>query len=303
MSMTSSAGSVVGFIGLGKIGGPLADRLLAAGFELVVHDIRAEAMAPFAGRAERAASCAEVGERTDIAFGCLQTAEDYRSAITGPNGLIEGRRVRTYAHIGTTGRESVIDLARALGARGVATVDAPMSGGVAAARDGRLVSMLAGPATAIDRMEPCVAAYSRRIVRLADAPGLAQAMKLFNNMLSAANLAVAVEIMVVGAKAGIPAETMLEVLNHGTGQNSATLTKIPDQIVPRSFAVGASLANALKDVSNYIDEAQALGVDSAFGEAVLARYRLAVDQGSAADDISTVIRPFERAAGVLVKRR
>jgi 3-hydroxyisobutyrate dehydrogenase-like beta-hydroxyacid dehydrogenase len=127
-------------------------------------------------------------------------------------------------------------------------------------------------------------------------------MKLINNMLSATNIVAACEVMVVGAKVGIPPEVILDVLNNGTGQNSATLTKIPNNILPRTFNTGSSLNNVFKDLDNYAKEAERAGIDSAIYKTVVACYRKAADQGTAEDDISTVVRPFEREAGVELKR-
>jgi 3-hydroxyisobutyrate dehydrogenase-like beta-hydroxyacid dehydrogenase len=107
--------------------------------------------------------------------------------------------------------------------------------------------------------------------------------------------------MVVGAKAGIPVDVMLDVLNHGTGQNSATLTKIPHNVVPRTFDCGASLHNVFKDLTAYAGEAQAAGIESAVCATVLRFFREAASQGSPDDDIATVVRPLERAAGVELK--
>jgi 3-hydroxyisobutyrate dehydrogenase-like beta-hydroxyacid dehydrogenase len=292
----------VGFIGLGRIGRPIAGRLVDAGFALVAYDIDPRACEALAGRASIATSPADVADRSDVVVACLQTTGQYEAAVVGERGVVHGKRAKTYVHVGTTGRASVLALAGRLAERGIATVDAPMSGGVAGAKAGTLVSMVAGPREACERIAPLLEAYSRRVVRLGDEPGLAQAMKLVNNMLSAANLVFAAHVMVVGAKAGLAVDTMLDVLNHGTGQNSATLTKIPDNVVPRTFDVGSTLANGIKDLAAFRDEAERAGASTALCDAVLACFEAAIRQGSAADDFGTVVRPFERAAGVELKR-
>jgi len=301
---SSNAGKkpVIGFVGLGKIGAPIAERLLAAGYDLAVFDVAPAAMRPFADRAQIAFTPADTADRADAIIACLQTADQYAEAVLGDTGIVHGRRARIYLHIGTTGRQCVQTISAALDRCGVATLDAPMSGGVAGAKAGTLVSMISGPRAAFDAMEPMVSSYARRIVYLGAQPGLAQAMKLVNNMLSAANLAAAAEVMVVGAKAGLPVDVMLDVLNHGTGQNSATLTKIPNNVVPRTFDCGASLDNIFKDLTAYAAEAQAAGIDSAIFPTVIRFFREAASQGSAGDDLSTVVRPLERAAGVELKR-
>lgn len=293
---------VIGFIGLGKIGRPMAERLLDAGYTLVVFDVNADACRHFSTRADVATSAAHVADRADVVFGCLQTVDQYAAAILGADGMVHGNRARIYVHVGTTGRECVQQLARELGRNHVVAIDAPMSGGVAGAAAGTLVSMASGERDVFDFVEPCIAAYSRKTVYLGETPGLAQTMKLVNNMLSAANLAVATEVLVVGAKAGLSAAAMLDVINHGTGQNNATITKVPNNIMPRTFDCGASLANVVKDLSAYLDEAALAGIHESVGNTVLECFRRAAEQGTYADDISTVIRPYERAAAVELKR-
>lgn len=290
--------AVIGFLGLGRIGAPLAQRLVDAGFPLVVYDIVGAAMQPFAQRAAFASSPADLASRCDLAIGCLQTLDQYRDAVLGATGLRTAGRMRGYLHVGTTGAGFVLELATALATRDVSTLDAPMSGGVAGARQGTLVTMAAGPRELFDRARPLLDAWSRRVVYLGGKPGLAQTMKLVNNMLSAANLAAAVEVMAVGARAGLPVDTMLDVLNHGTGQNSATLTKVPNNVATRRFDTGSTLANVEKDLAAYAEAAREAGIDSALCRAVLGAYLRAGEQGSMGDDISSVARPFERDAGI-----
>jgi 3-hydroxyisobutyrate dehydrogenase-like beta-hydroxyacid dehydrogenase len=107
-----------------------------------------------------------------------------------------------------------------------------MSGGITRAAEGSLVTMVSGPLSALDQAEAVLKCYSNKVVYLGDKPGAAQAMKLIKNMLSAANLAIACEAMLLGAKEGLDPEKMLEVLNAGTGQNSATFVQNPKACSP-----------------------------------------------------------------------
>ncbi|MDO9404791.1 MAG: NAD(P)-dependent oxidoreductase [Polaromonas sp.] len=292
------SGLTIGFLGLGKIGRPMAQRLLEAGFDLAVYDLDAAAMESFAGQALLAHSAADLADRADVVIACLQTAAQYRQAILGADGVVHGKRAKAYIHLGTTGGACVRELADGLAASGMALLDAPVSGGVAGAARGQLVTMVAGPLQVFEFARPCLDAWSRKVVYLGARPGLAQTMKLVNNMLSAANLAVAAEVMVVGARAGIPAATMLDVINHGTGQNHATLTKLPDNIVTRRFDCGSTLHNVVKDLSAYAEEAASAGIESDVCQAVVRAFITAGEQSSLNDDLSTVVRPHERAAGV-----
>lgn len=294
-------GPAVGFLGLGAIGAPIAERLLQQVGALTVFDVRAEAVAAFAGKAEIAGSAAEVADRAEIVFACLTGAEDYRQAVLGSAGVARGQRMRTYVHLGTSGARLVRLLAEELSGRGVATLDAPITGGPPRARTGTLTSMAAGARADFDRAAPLIRAYASKTVYLGERLGAAQMMKLVNNAVSLANFAVASEAMVVGAKAGIPPEAMLEVLNSGSGQNSATLTKIPDHVLPGSFDYGGSLRIVTKDLELFQAEAAELGLTAPLSAEVLRLYRQAKAEGADTDDMTTVIRQMESAAGIEIR--
>ncbi len=291
----------MGFLGLGAIGAPIAERLLRQTGQLTVFDIRPAASAPFAGKAEIAHSPAEVADKSDIVFACLTGADDYRQAVLGGDGLLRGARARTYVHLGTSGARLVRLLAEELSARGIATLDAPMTGGPPRARTGTLTSMAAGARATFDLAQPLIRAYASKTVYLGERLGAAQMMKLVNNAVSLANFAVAAEAMVVGAKAGIAPEAMLEVLNSGSGQNSATLTKIPDHVLPGSFDYGGSLRIVTKDLELFQAEAAALGLTAHLSAEVLRLYQETKAAGADSDDMTTVIRPMESAAGVQIR--
>jgi 3-hydroxyisobutyrate dehydrogenase-like beta-hydroxyacid dehydrogenase len=291
----------VGFLGLGAIGAPIAERLLRQPGGLTVFDVRPEAMAPFAGRADIARSPAEVADKSDIVFGCLTGADDYRRAVLGDAGMLRGERARTYLHLGTSGAKLVRALAEELSGRGVATLDAPITGGPPRARTGTLTSMAAGSRAVFDLAAPLIRAYSSKTVYLGESLGAAQMMKLVNNAVSLANFAVAAEAMVVGAKAGIAPEAMLEVLNSGSGQNSATLTKIPDHVLPGSFDYGGSLRIVTKDLELFQAESAELGLSARLSAEVLRLYRQAKADGAETDDMTTVIRQMESAAGIEIR--
>jgi 3-hydroxyisobutyrate dehydrogenase-like beta-hydroxyacid dehydrogenase len=280
----------------------MADRILGAGYRLVVYDIRPEALLPFEGRAEIATSPRDAASKSDIVFACLVTAESFRDILFGPSGVIHGGRARTYVHLGTSGGPLLREITGRLGAIDIGTVDGPITGGVLRAGAGTLTAIVAGPATLIERVAPIMQAYAQKIVCLGTMPGAAQIMKLVNNMISLGNLAIAAEALVVGARGGLDPETMIEVLNSGSGQNSATLTKIPQAILPRTFDFGGSLAVEVKDLTAFVEEATDNSVSSPLGQAILETYAKAMCLGSPTDDLTTVIRHMENAAGVLVQR-
>jgi 3-hydroxyisobutyrate dehydrogenase-like beta-hydroxyacid dehydrogenase len=290
----------VGFIGLGAIGRPIAEHV-AAHTDAVVFDIRDEAMAPFRGRAGIAFSPADVAARSDVVIGCLSTLQAYRSAIVESQGIFGGR-AKVYLHIGTTGSELAHELEAALATHGIAMVDAPITGGVPRAKEGTLTTMVSGPRAVVDQVMPVLRSYSSRVVNIGERVGAAQTMKVINNMLSAANLAIAAEGLVLGVKAGLDPDTMLEVINAGTGQNSATLTKLPNHVLTGGFDYGGSMAITIKDLAAFMHEAEALSFDTPLGAMVQRAYQ-AADGGMPTQDMTEVVQPMERRAGVQVRGR
>jgi 3-hydroxyisobutyrate dehydrogenase-like beta-hydroxyacid dehydrogenase len=163
--------------------------------------------------------------------------------------------------------------------------------------------MASGPRVAFDQAASAIEHYAKKIVYLGDRVGAAQVMKFVNNVLSASNLALACEAMVLGRKAGLDPNAMLEVLNSGTGQNTATLTKIPAQVLTRKFNHGGGLGLMIKDLEAFSNEARRNSVPIPLAEAVIASFRQAAAEEGEREDLTTIIRPMERAAGVTVERR
>ncbi len=294
---------VFGFLGVGAIGRPIAERILEAR-SMLVCDSDPRALASFEGRAETVHSAVELADRADVIFACLPSLQAHRAALLDPiRGLIAGKRRRGLVQVGTTGPELARILAAELGERGIAMVDAPVTGGVPRARTGTLTVIASGDEPLFLESESAIRAFASEVVWLGKESGSAQTMKLINNLLSAANLAIGCEALVLGAKIGLDPRRMVEVLNAGTGQNSATLTKIPNHVVPRTFDYGGRLELVCKDLKELLAEARGLGVPTPLADLVEATYRQAVELSSKDEDMTTVIRQMERAAGVEVPRR
>jgi 3-hydroxyisobutyrate dehydrogenase-like beta-hydroxyacid dehydrogenase len=192
-------------------------------------------------------------------------------------------------------------LSAQLAARGVALVDAPVTGGVRGAQKGKLSSMVSGPADAIAIVRPVIDAYSSRIILFGDQPGAAQTVKLINNVLSNANLALALEALAFGAKAGIDVRDTLDLVNSGTGQNFATSVLIPEHVLPRSFASGGALAIVLKDMNILLDEADALGAPMPLARATLNLFRATEADFGPAGDWTLIGQHIEQQAGIILR--
>lgn len=287
----------IGFIGVGAIGRPMAERMLTV-TPLLICDVNEAAAAHFAGQTPVMGSAVALGDRAEIVFACLPSLDAYRGAVLGPGGLLQGQCLRILVHVGTTGPELAREMDAACKAKGVALIDAPVTGGPHRAAAGTLGVMAAGDRAAFEKVESLIRSYAASVTYLGDEAGQAQIMKLINNVLSAANLAVAVEVFILGVKAGLDPAQMLEVVNAGTGQNSATLTKIPDHLLPRTFDYGGRLEVVHKDLASMVHQADNLGLSAPFSRLVEQTYRTAIAEDGPGADMTEVVRQFERPAGV-----
>ena len=290
----------VGFVGLGQMGGPMARRLLAAGYALVVHDVRAQAMdALVAEGAEAARSPAGVADRSEVALVSLPTPEVVRAVSLGPDGLIHGGAIRTYVDLSTTGQAMAVEVAAALAERSTVTIDAPVSGGVRGAREGTLAVMAAGPAAELERLRPLLEVFGQ-VFHVGERPGLGQLMKLANNFLSATAIVATAEAVVLGVKGGLDPATMLAVINAGTGRNTASEDKFPRQILSGKYAAGFTTGLLTKDLGLCAAAAEALGVPMPVAAEIYAQWQRAVAELGVDADITRIVALVERAAGVKI---
>src|SRR5690606_22407909 len=210
----------------GIMGAGMAECIRRAGFPLIVHDISDERCAPFrSAGVEIASSAKDLADRATIIIGCLPTVEIAREVACGPGGLAEGSAIRIYVESGTVGTAAIREIAGQLLQRGISTIDGPISGGQEGARQGTLTTILAGADDSIARFRPVAESYCRHLFVVAGQPGPAQTAKIINNMLSMTGLIAALEGMVLGAKAGLDPQQLLDIVNVSTGRNSATLEK------------------------------------------------------------------------------
>lgn len=293
-----------GFIGLGAMGSAIARRLANAGVALHVYDPDSRRVSELVGLGAIACdSPRAVADAAQVIYACLPGGEVSRSVAYGDNGVAEGKAVKTYVEMSTIGRGTVMDIARHLSEHGISVLDAPVSGGPQGANAGTLAIMLSGDPAVRRQLSTQVALIARHVFQIGDEPGMAQMMKLVNNLISAANMASAYEALVLGAKAGLDADLMVEVINASTGRNSATTDKIPKSVLPRTFDYGATIRTIHKDVSLGLIEAEALQVPMWVGQNIRQLWEFALTQGGADHDFTALIRYMEGWAGAEVRGR
>lgn len=257
----------VGFLGLGRMGRPMAANLIGHVDRLLVHDVSPAAVEALVAKgAEAAGSAAALGERCEIVFMSLPTPAIVREAAAQ---VVSGGTARILCDLSTSGPKLAQELHDLCAANGIASFDAPVSGGIRGAEQGTLAIMAGGPEALWPQLEPLLQRLGKPFY-MGATPGAGQVTKLANNLLSLAAIATTAEAMTLAAKAGLDQGRVIEVLNAGTGANSATRDKWPRSVLPRTFDFGFSAQLSLKDTRLALDEARAMGVPLPTGERLAA---------------------------------
>jgi len=279
----------------------MARRLLEAGHRVFVYDTRREAIDRLTALgAQAAGSPRAIADEVETVMASLPTPDIVLAVATGPDGVIEGKRVRRFVDLSTTGAVMAKRIFTALKAKNIVQIDCPVSGGVTGASKGTLALMVSGPRAEVSAIEPVLPAIGR-IFFIGERPGAGQTMKLCNNYLSAAAMTATSEAMVMGVKAGLDPRIMLDVINSGTGRNTATEDKFGRVVLPRAFNLGFTVGLMTKDLKLCLSEGKALGVPMDVAEAVTRLLQTACDENGPDQDLSTVVQPVERRAGVEVR--
>jgi 3-hydroxyisobutyrate dehydrogenase-like beta-hydroxyacid dehydrogenase len=290
----------IGFIGLGRMGFPMARRLIEAKHQLVVFDARKEAVDKLVALgAQRAASPKEVADRVETVMASLPSLQASLEVATGKNGVIEGSRVKRFVDLSTVGSHMAVRIHDLLKERGIVQIDCPVSGGVGGAEKGTLAVMVSGPKADAEAIKPALEIIGR-VFFIGEKPGSAQTMKLANNFLSATAVVATSEAVVMGVKSGLDPDVMIEVINAGSGMNTASRDKFPRAILPRSFDFGFATGMMLKDVRLCLEEMKSLGLSMEVAEAVGRLWEIVIRDMGEESDFTTAIKPIEKAAGVVV---
>jgi 3-hydroxyisobutyrate dehydrogenase len=252
----------VGFVGLGNMGSVLAANLVQTGHTVVAHDVVGPERVP-----DGATFVSDVGELARAVDVIVLSLPDGPASEAVVGEILTGgdRRVHAVVDTSTIGVQTARRLGELLATEGVMYVDAPVSGGVAGARARTLGVMYAGSDDACAAVEPVLLGLSDRRHRVGNRPGLAQAMKLANNFLSATTLAATSEAVAFGMAEGLEMATMLEVLNGASGRSAATADKFPNHVLTGRYASGFTNSLMTKDVQLYLSAVDAREGPSAIG--------------------------------------
>jgi 3-hydroxyisobutyrate dehydrogenase-like beta-hydroxyacid dehydrogenase len=264
----------VGVVGLGNMGGRIARRLVDGGEDVVGFDLDASRAADAGARA--AASLADVASAADVVLLSLPDSHAIEAVVDAIEGDLRAGQV--VVELSTAAPGSTVAIHERLAARGVAYVDAGISGGAAGAEAGTLTIMAGGEAEALDAVRPVLAHFAAAVHHMG-ASGSGHVAKLINNFLNAVSLAATAEAMIAGRKAGLALPQLLEVINASSGVNFATLNRFP-KIVEGDYLEGGLTSDLMaKDVMLYLDLVRELGVTSLNGPPCLAAFHLAAALG------------------------
>ena len=278
----------------------MARRVLCAGYDVLVCDKRDEVVEAAVALGARALpSPKEIAGQAETVLASLPSVQASVDVATGLDGVIEGSKIKRFVDLSTVGSPTAQRISEQLGERGIAMLDCPVSGGVHGATAGTLAMMVSGPRAEFDAVREILDNLGRPMF-VSEKPGAAQTMKLVNNLLAATALAATAEAVVLGVKAGLDAEVVIDVLNAGSGGTHASRDKFPRAVLPRTFDYGFATGLMVKDVRLYLDEAKALGLPTHIADAVATVWETTLTEEGAESDFTSVIKPIEEAAGVIV---
>lgn len=303
----------IGLIGLGQMGAPMARNLARAGFRLVVADASVEAVRRFVAGTpcevppdlkSLGAACRAVitmlpdgAAVRQVVLGGMEERPEKEAGKDGGDCLAAGlARGAVVIDMSSSSPVGTRELGSALDTRGIAFIDAPVSGGVKKAIDGSLAIMAGGDPAVIEAVRPVLEAMGKSV--FATGPlGAGHAMKALNNYLSAVGFAAAAEAVLAASRFGIAPETVVTILNASTGRNNSTENKFLQFVLPRTFNAGFTVGLMVKDLRIALDVAKATEMPVPLAEACLAEWAATERELGADADHTAAVKHWERLAG------
>ena len=291
----------IGFIGLGIMGKPMAQNLLKAGHELTVYDIvspRVEELVK-AG-AKKGASSKDVAAKSEIVITMLPNSPHVREAVLGPNGVLEGaKRGTILIDMSSISPLASREIAAKVQEKGVAMLDAPVSGGEPKAIAGTLAIMVGGPEDVFEKVKGILAAMGSSVTRVGDI-GSGNVTKLANQIIVALNIAAVSEAMVLATKAGVDSEKVFQAIRGGLAGSAVLEAKMP-LALKGNFKPGFRIELHIKDMANALDTAHELGVPVPLSSVVMEILQALKTDGKAGNDHGGIIQFYEQLAKVQVR--
>ncbi len=288
----------VAFLGLGIMGSRMAANLAAAGFQLSVYNRTAATAQKFAAEhgATAARTPAQAAEGCELVFTMVVDGPQVRELLLGDDGAAGGAtNGALFVDCSTIGPAATLEIGGELDGRGFSLVDAPVTGSSPKAQDGTLTFMVGASDGEFSRIDPALQAMGELIVH-AGPRGQGQMVKLINNAVAASNAAVVAQALIVGSRAGVDLDALVEVMGSGAG-GSTMLDLKAGPMRAHDYTTLFKLEHMLKDVRLCLEEGQRLGVS--FPSAAFTRELLSagMGMGHGDDDFAAIIEPLEGGAG------
>lgn len=293
----------IGFVGLGTMGGPMALRLASSGYRVTGYDVSAERAAKAReGGVALAKSPAGTAEGTDVVLSSLPDPAAVRRAYLGADGVLsKARRGMVFVDVSTTDPETWREVAAAAQSEGVDCLDAPVSGGPGEAGSGKLVFIVGGDGAVLERCRAVLSTLGADIHHVGPL-GSGQVVKLVNNVMSIANVAIAAEAMVLGVKAGMDPQRLFDILSTSGGRSFHFLKRFP-KVLAGDFAPYFGIGLSRKDLSLAMAMAAKLEMPMPVTAAVRQVYEAANAQGFGQQDMAAITRLYEQWTGVSVRAK
>ena len=291
----------VGYIGLGLMGKSIARNILKAGFPLVVHNRSQAAVDELAAEgAGTAGSPAELAAQVDVVFTNLPDTPDVEKVVLGEQGILAGARAGLiFVDNSTIKPAAARSLAAQLAARGVQSLDAPVSGGDIGARNGTLAIMVGGPADALEKVRPVFQAMGKTVTHVGEA-GAGQVAKAANQIMVAAQMVAMGELLIFSQKAGVDPQKVVEAIQGGAAQ-CWTLDVKPPRLFAGNRTPGFKAHMQAKDLNIILETAREYGIPLPSAAVDAQLYNAMLQNGMGELDNSAVIGMIEELAGVRLK--
>ena len=293
----------IGFIGLGIMGKPMAKNLIKAGHSLVVYDVVSSAVEELvAAGATRATSCRNVAETAELVITMLPNSPHVKTAVLGTDGVIEGaKKGSVIIDMSSIAPLVSQEVAKAVSAKGVEMLDAPVSGGEPKAVDGTLAIMVGGKQEIFDRYREILLVMGSSAVLCGDI-GAGNVTKLANQIIVGLNIAAMSEALVLATKAGVDPQKVFDAIKGGLAGSTVLNAKAP-MVLEGNYKPGFRMELHIKDLQNALDTAHEVGVPVPLTAGVMEIMQARKVDGKAKDDHGGLIQYYERLAGTKVRRR
>ena len=291
----------IGFIGIGKMGEPMSNRILEAGYSLIVHDLKKDAAIPLLKKGAKWGNTPkEIAESCQVVFSSLPTPQSVEEVVYGDNGLRMGwKDGDIYVEMSTNSPSIIRKIAEDAKTMGVTVLDAPVSGGIKGAETGTLAIMVGGDLASIKKIEKILLTMGQKIFPVGDV-GCGNVAKLVNNMISLACNSISAEGFVLGVKGGIHPQVLWEIISVSTGNNWC-MQQYPNTTFKGNFEPGFRVGLAYKDIGLALDLGKEYDVPLPVGLAVQQDLNDTMTAGFADKGVDAVILPLEKTTGVTVR--